>query len=340
MERKRIIIDNRVPMAGKLLAPVADVLELPAAEITREAVADADALIIRTRTRCNADLLAGSRVQFIGTATIGTDHIDLQWCAAQGIAVASAPGSNAPAVAQWVLATIGNYLKEKGIKPSDCRLGIVGVGHVGGIVGRWAEANGMGVLRNDPPRAEAEGSEGFVGLDELLGQSDIVTLHTPLTRSGKHPTHHLIGAAQLRLADRCRLLLNAARGGIIDEAALLKCGFGGDLAIDCWETEPVPNPELLSRAYVATPHIAGYSLEGKLRASAMIVGRIITHFGFGIATPECVFNTPEAPPLSAIMDSYNPLDDTRELRLHPDRFEQLRNSYRLRPELPGNATSP
>ena len=163
-----IIIEDRIPYIQGLLEPVAQVTYLPGCEITREAIADAQALIVRTRTRCDAQLLQDSKLQFIGSATIGTDHIDLDYCRQAGITVASAPGCNAPAVAQWTLASIALWLKKELLNPAEVTLGVVGVGHVGSIVARWAEQCGITVLRNDPPRALAEGSDGFSSLEQLL----------------------------------------------------------------------------------------------------------------------------------------------------------------------------
>ena len=203
----KIVIENRIPFIQGILEPVAQVCYLPADGITPLAVADADALLVRTRTRCNAALLQGSRVRFIGSATIGTDHIDLDWCSTHGIAVANAPGCNAPAVAQWVFAAIALWMQRHHIAaPEGLTLGVIGVGHVGSIVARWGRQLGFNVLLNDPPRGigaqlpspSVRGrGEGWdlqahgCSLDQLLCGSDIVTVHTPLTSTGQWPTWHL-----------------------------------------------------------------------------------------------------------------------------------------------------
>ena len=204
----RIIIENRIPFIKGLLEPVAQVTYLPANEITRQAVSNAHALVVRTRTRCDAQLLQGSQVHFIGSATIGTDHIDLDYCRQAGITVASAPGCNAPAVAQWTLASMALWLKKNHMNPAEATLGVVGVGHVGSIVARWAEQCGMRVLRNDPPRALTEGSDGFSTIKEIQQQCHIITFHTPLTREGDFPTWHLCDRHFLDNARQCRLVLN------------------------------------------------------------------------------------------------------------------------------------
>ena len=324
----KIVVENRIPYIQGALEPVARVAYLPAADITADAVRDADALLVRTRTRCDATLLQGSRVRFIGSATIGTDHIDLAWCRDHGITVCNAPGCNAPAVAQWVFAAIALWLQRSGAATGqDMTLGVIGVGHVGSIVARWAQQLGFNVLLNDPPRGIG------VPLYELLAISDIVTVHTPLTRDGLWPTWHLLGGRELAGMARCRLLINAARGGIIDEAALQ--GWLGDLALDCWEGEPLLNPDLLHRALVATPHIAGYSIEGKQRGTAMMIEALNHHYGWHLPVPHIAAPAQGANvvPLDAILASFDPRSLTASLQSHPDQFESLRNTYPLRHEV-------
>ena len=323
----KIVVENRIPYIQGVLETVADVVYLPASDITAEAVRDADVLLVRTRTQCDASLLAGSRVRFIGSATIGTDHIDLAWCHDNGITVCNAPGCNAPAVAQWVFSAIGQWMQRHEINnPQGLTLGVIGVGHVGSIVARWGKQLGFKVLFNDPPLG--------VGctLDHLLEQSDIITLHTPLTHDGQWPTWHLIGEAQLRQMEPCRLLLNAARGGVVDEEAL--GDWLGDLAIDCWENEPSLNLAVLQRALVATPHIAGYSAEGKHRGTAMIIEALNRHYGWQLPVPHIAAPAQGSDriTLQGIMQSFNPQPLTTQLQSHPDQFESLRNTYPLRHE--------
>ena len=324
----KIVVENRIPYIQGILEAVAQVKYLPAGDITAEAVRDADVLLVRTRTRCDAALLQGSRVRFIGSATIGTDHIDLDWCRDHGITVCNAPGCNAPAVAQWVMAAIGLWMQRSGIDTAHgLTLGVIGVGHVGSIVARWAQQLGFNVLLNDPPLGIG------VPLYELLSRSDIVTVHTPLTNGGQWPTWHLLGETPLRQMKNCRLLLNAARGGIIDEAALQD--WQGDLAIDCWEGEPTLNPDVLRRAIVATPHIAGYSIEGKQRGTAMMIEALNRHYGWHLPVPHIAAPAQGADgvTLDAIMTSFDPGPLTAQLQSHPDQFESLRNTYHLRHEM-------
>ena len=330
----RVIIDSHIPHIHGLIEPRAEVLYLEPDDITRDAVKDADALIVRTRTRCNADLLDGSRVRFIGSATIGTDHIDIDYCTSHDITVRNAPGCNAPAVAQWVFAAIGVWMRQRGItSPEGLTLGIVGVGHIGSIVARWAQQLGFSVLLNDPPREKREGSFDtvFSPLSELQHRCEIITFHTPLTREGEWPTWHLCNQEFLERA-KARLILNAARGPIVDNAALLD--WHGDVGLDCWENEPNISPTLLKKAIVATPHIAGYSLEGKQRGTAMMIEALNEHFGWDIPVP--VIDAPATGAgevtLAGIAASYDILADTARLKASPQDFESLRNLYRLRNE--------
>ena len=331
----RIVVDSHIPHIQGLIERHAQVLYLEPGDITREAVRDADALIVRTRTRCDAGLLDGSRVRFIGSATIGTDHIDLDYCARHGITVRNAPGCNAPAVAQWVLCAIAAWMRHWGITtPSGLSLGVVGVGHIGSIVARWARQLGFTVLLNDPPRESAEGSaDGFFSpLDLLQRQCDIITFHTPITRGGQWPTWHLCDQAFLDRLTRCRLILDAARGPIADNAALLR--WHGDVALDCWENEPDISRPLLEKAIVATPHIAGYSAEGKQRGTAMMLAALNAHYGWDIPIPEIAAPSTGAArvTLDGIVASYDILADTTALKASPSTFESQRNHYPHRPE--------
>lgn len=393
----KIIVDSHIPHIQGVIEPRAEVLYLEPEDITRDAVMDADALIIRTRTRCDAALLDGSRVRFIGSATIGTDHIDLDYCAARGITVCNAPGCNAPAVAQWVFCAINAWMQARGITTADrLSLGIVGVGHIGSIVARWARQLGFTVLLNDPPREMAERTEktektadgahakaqrreglfwaaanaertertentggteitektentggteitekteitggtdgGFLSLEELQRRCDIITFHTPITRDGQWPTWHLCDQAFLDALDHCRLILDAARGPIVDNEALLR--WHGDVALDCWENEPDISRELLEKAIVATPHIAGYSSQGKQRGTAMMLAALNEFYGWDIPVP--VIEAPATGAvnvtLAGIAASYDILADTSRLKAAPATFESLRNHYIHRPE--------
>lgn len=331
----KVVIDNHIPHIQGLIEPYAQVLYLEPGDITLDAVRDADALIVRTRTRCNAALLDGSRVRFIGSATIGTDHIDLDYCARSGITVHNAPGCNAPAVAQWVFCAIAAWMRHRRLtSPEGLTLGIVGVGHIGSIVDRWARQLGFTVLLNDPPRENREGSfDGtFSPLEELQRHCDIITFHTPITREGPWPTWHLCDQAFLDGLEHCRLILNAARGPIADNADLLR--WHGDVGLDCWENEPNILPALLDKAVVATPHIAGYSAEGKQRGTAMMLEALNGFYGWEIPVPTigCPATGAAQVTLDGIAVSYDILADTARLKAAPRDFESQRNHYLHRPE--------
>lgn len=327
----KTIIEANIPYIHGLIEPYSEVEYLESEDITPEAVRDADALLVRTRTRCDEALLGGSRVTFVGTATIGLDHIDLPWCAAHGIEAVNAPGCNAPAVAQWVLAVVARMMTKT---PADTVLGIVGVGHVGSIVENWARAIGFNVLRCDPPRRRAEGGD-FIALNELIARADIVTLHTPLYREGPDATYHMVDARLISALRPNAILLNAARGAIFHTEEVLRALSARPdvrLAIDCWEGEPQLNEQLLRRAEIATPHIAGYSLEGKHRATSLVVSALARHFGLPIDLGHIDMGTASRPSLQRIAQSYDPMPDDAALRAEPTALERLRNHYPLRPE--------
>ncbi len=332
----KIVADKDIPfLRGLLESRGAEVTYVPDYEITPSVVRDADALMVRTRTKCGRPLLEGSRVRVAATATIGTDHFDLDWCREAGIVAANAPGCNAPAVAQWVLAAAA------AICGDDLRgltIGVVGAGNVGSIVGRWAQDVGMHVLLCDPPRAEAEGAGPFVSLDEIARRADIVTFHTPLTLVGPHPSYHLADTAFFAAVERCPVILNASRGGVVDEQAALSALAAGRiraLGIDTWEGEPAVNPATLAAATVATQHVAGYSRPGKIRATQMALNAVTDALGMDrIDVPEMSEIPPERRPMTIerIRATYDIMADTARLKVSPDKFEHLRNTYPYRPE--------
>lgn len=325
-----IVIESHIPYIKGVFEPCAAVRYLAPEEITPAAVRDADALVVRTRTRCDAALLDGSRCRVIATATIGTDHIDMDYCRRRGIVVANAPGCNAPAVAQYVFASIAGLCRS-GV------LGVVGVGHVGGIVAAWGRDLGFEVLLNDPPRQAAGDGVDFHDLDEIAARADVVTFHTPLVRGGSWPTYHLAGKEFFGRLARRPVIVNAARGPVVDTDALLGAMDDGRVShavIDCWEGEPVLSARLLERASVATPHIAGYSIEGKRRATVAAASAVARELGLdvpvaGVGEPSVAGGIT----WDAVTASYDPMADTRMLREAPGSFERLRNGYALRHEV-------
>lgn len=334
----QVIVDNKIPYIKGLIETLADeVIYLPGKDFTPEVVKEADALIIRTRTLCNRQLLEGSKVQFIGTATIGFDHIDTKYCQEAGITWSNCPGCNAGAVEQYVHAALLLLQQEKGLQLKGACLGIVGVGHVGERIRRMAERIGMKVLLNDPPRADA-GEQGFTSLDTLAEQCDILTFHTPLIREGKYQTFHLADRTFFQKLQRRPYLLNTSRGEVVETEALLEAldtGTVTEAVIDVWENEPHISQELLNKVFIGTPHIAGYSADGKANATRMVL-KAFCHFfhkpsNFHIVLPTSSNAFSENENLR-ILQLYNPLKDYETLRTNPEHFEQLRGDYPLRRE--------
>ncbi|MBU3834524.1 MAG: 4-phosphoerythronate dehydrogenase PdxB [Candidatus Phocaeicola merdigallinarum] len=334
----KVIVDNKIPYIKGLIETLADeVIYLPGKDFTPEVVKEADALIIRTRTLCNRQLLEGSKVQFIGTATIGFDHIDTKYCQEAGITWSNCPGCNAGAVEQYVHAALLLLQQEKGLQLKGACLGIVGVGHVGECIRRMAERIGMKVLLNDPPRADA-GEQGFTSLDTLAEQCDILTFHTPLIREGKYQTFHLADRTFFQKLQRRPYLLNTSRGEVVETEALLEAldtGTVTEAVIDVWENEPHISQELLNKVFIGTPHIAGYSADGKANATRMVL-KAFCHFfhkpsNFHIVLPTSSNAFSENENLR-ILQLYNPLKDYETLRTNPEHFEQLRGDYPLRRE--------
>jgi erythronate-4-phosphate dehydrogenase len=289
----RILVDADVPAAEACFGGLGDVVRRPGREIDADALRDVDALVVRSITRVDEALLArAARLRFVGTCTIGTDHIDRDTLAARGIAFASAPGCNAEAVVDYVLGSLATVGERQGWRLAERRVGVVGAGNVGGrLLGRLA-AMGVDCLACDPPRVEAESVEaegvagqplpGFVGLDALIDQCDVLCLHTPLVREGPHATHHLLGAEAIAEVAPGTLLLNAGRGDCVDGAALRQRLAGqGDISavLDVWEHEPGIDPALRDLAELATPHIAGHSLDGKRRGTHLIYRALCRELG-------------------------------------------------------------
>ena len=354
----KIVADANIPLLADAVGPLGEVVALPAERITADAVRDADALLLRSVTKVGEALLAGSRVRFVATATIGFDHIDQRYLESRGIGFAYAPGSNARSVAEYVLAAIFTLAEKDGFRVADKVLGIVGCGNVGGRLGRLAEGIGMRVLRNDPPLARETGDPRYVPI-EALAEADIVTFHVPLQRSGPDATYHMINDARLAALARGVTVLNSSRGSVADSAAL-KRGVGsgqiGALVLDVWEGEPNIDMDLLGRTHLATPHIAGYSYDGKINGTRMVVEAMCRHFGLRREWDPAPLMPPPAVPRvrvqagltvqqalgQAIRAAYDiEADDARlrEIRGRPAEergkyFSTLRKKYAVRREFP------
>ena len=338
----KVVMDEKIPfLRDALLAMGHTVVALPGVAISHSDVKDADALFVRTRTECNASLLSGSNVRLIGTATIGYDHIDSEYCAKNNIRWVSAPGCNADAVLQYVQSSIYCWVQEKNRSLDGLTLGIVGVGEIGRRIARWAQSIGLNLLLNDPPRGLAEGGDDFVPLSCIAEKCDIITFHPTLSRDGDFPSYHLADEAFFRSLRRCPLFINASRGPVVDNAALVEAidnNLVCDAVVDVWENEPDINPTLLNKTFIATPHIAGYSAEGKLNASRMMLHAFVDFFSCGTEVPSIAL-----PALSdslivaatlpeALLSIYSPLSDTAVLKNSPATFEKQRNNYKLRRE--------
>ncbi|EJX07405.1 erythronate-4-phosphate dehydrogenase [gut metagenome] len=339
-KKMKVIVDNKIPYIREAIERIADeVVYVPGAEFTPALVRDADALIIRTRTQCNRALLEGSRVKFIATATIGFDHIDVDYCREAGIVWQNCPGCNAGSVEQYVHAVLLLLKRQKGLVLEGACLGIVGVGHVGSRVERMARSLGMRVLRNDPPRAD-QGEAGFVDLATLARECDVITFHTPLHREGVYRTFHLADAAFFEGLQRCPFILNTSRGEVIETSALLQALQQGQIreaVIDTWEHEPDISLDLLNRVFLGTPHIAGYSADGKSNATRMALEALCRFFqveaDFQIVPPALPEREYASDPETAFLQAYNPMTDSEALKAAPEKFEYFRGNYPLRREL-------
>ncbi|MFC1719966.1 4-phosphoerythronate dehydrogenase PdxB [Pseudomonadota bacterium] len=346
----KIIIDNKIPYIRGALEPFAEVIYLPGNLTTAEAVKDADALVTRTRTLCNRETLEGSRVRFIATATIGFDHIDTRFCQTAGIEWVNAPGCNAESVNQYMASALFSWAMRKDPPLQGKTMGIVGVGQVGSRIARTCEILGMNVLLNDPPRERTEGSAPFVSLQEIQQRADIITFHVPLNMDGVDCTYHMAGEPFIAGLKRQPLLINTCRGEVFDTGAVFRASETGAIAgliIDCWENEPELDLALLNRVDYGTPHIAGYSRDGKANGTTVSVRAISKYFGLGIDDWEPASIEPPPNPVieldgknqaeeailaQAVLSTYDIAIDDAALRNNTPLFEQLRGDYPVRRE--------
>ena len=343
-KRLKIVADKAIPFLEGVFDPYADMTYLPGDKIGPEDVRDADVLMVRTRTKCNADLLEGSKVKFIATATIGTDHIDFPYCDSKGIVVRNAPGCNAGGVMEYVFSALYGLASRKSISLQGDTIGIIGVGHVGSLIERMGRALGFKILKCDPPRAEAEGSFGFCDLEYLLQNSQIVTLHVPLDET----TRGMANSEFFSLMQPGAFFINASRGEVVcDDALKAAIPKLGPVIIDTWNHEPDIDLDLMDKVAIATPHIAGYSYQGKQNGTAAAV-RAVAHY-FGITElyeffPKTDLPENEAVKLdlkdlnqgeiaSVLQYNYPIFTDDFMLRLNPENFDRLRSEYNYRREV-------
>lgn len=353
----KIVADENIPFVVKCCESLGDVETMPGRAMTAEAVRDADVLFVRSITKVNERLLGGGSVKFVGTATIGVDHIDQDYLSQKGIGFASAPGSNANSVAEYVIAAMLSVGRKKKIRLEGKSIGIVGVGNVGSRVEKKVRALGMKPVLNDPPLQRQTGDEKYRPLSEITG-CDFITMHTPLTREGPDKTFHLASNEFFRSLKEGAVFMNTSRGAVVDESALkaaMNSGRLGGVVLDVWENEPQIDMELLRKVDLSTPHIAGYSFDGKVAGMVMIYEAACRHFGLepdkGMAD---LLPEPEVPSVEVdetIADEQEIIrqtvqqvyvinrDDfnTREIALVPEEergrfFDGLRKSYPVRRE--------
>jgi erythronate-4-phosphate dehydrogenase len=346
----KIIADDKIPFLKGALEPFAQVVYVPGKLINSEMLKDSDAMLIRTRTKCSDSLLEGTSVKFIGTATIGFDHIDIQYCNRHNIIWTNAPGCNSSSVQQYVAAALLKISSELHFNLKDKTLGIVGVGNVGSKVEKFARTLGMKVLLNDPPREREEGGKNFQSLDTILSESDIVTLHVPLNVVNEDNTYHLFDEESFEQMRKGAWFINSSRGEVTDTKALKKAlGSGklGGAVIDVWENEPDIDAGLLHQAFITTPHIAGYSTDGKANGTAMVVNFLCKILNLplenwypnNIPVPssqniiiDCSGKSDEEIVREAVSHTYNIDEDVARLRINPFDIEKQRGDYPIRRE--------
>ncbi len=344
----KIIADKNIPFLKGIAESYGDVVYLPGTHFTKENIKDADTLIVRTVAHFGQENLEGSRVKLICSATIGYDHIDTDYCDSHGIAWRNAPGCNSGSVQQYIASSLVTIARKKNFRLEGKTIGIVGVGNVGKKVAAIAEILGMRVLKNDPPRQEAEQGGDFVDMATIGKEADIITFHTPLTRTGDYPAFHLANKDFFESLGKKPVIINSARGGIVDTEAIKEAigkGLISGAVIDCWEKEPDIDLDYMGMVDMATPHIAGYSADGKANATRMSLESVADFWEMSreaidkivvpqVENPVIDYSTlnPGDTVGDIVLKTYNPLDDCRRLLSGPASFSSLRANYPLRRE--------
>jgi erythronate-4-phosphate dehydrogenase len=350
LDRIKIIADKDIPFLKGVFEPYAEIEYYRGNDITNKVVKNADALIIRTRTKCNRDLLQGSTVKFISSATIGFDHIDTDYCKKNKITWTNAPGCNSSSVQQYMAAALMYISKKHNFSLKERTIGIVGVGHVGTKIVKLAEYFGMTVLLNDPPRVREERLCGFISLEGILRDCDVITFHVPLNITGEDKTYHMIDEKLLEKVNPGTFIINTSRGEVADTESLKKALRSGKVAgaiIDVWESEPDIDVDLLNMVDIGTPHIAGYSADGKANGTSMSVRALSRYFNLGIDNwKPASIPVPEKTVIDiknrsasgediigeTIINTYNISEDVLRLRQSPETFEKQRADYPVRRE--------
>jgi erythronate-4-phosphate dehydrogenase len=346
----KIVADDKIPFLKGILEPYAKVEYCKGSDISRSILKDADALIIRTRTKCNKDLLDGTRLKFIATATIGFDHIDTAYCEANGIKWTNAPGCNSGSVKQYIASVLIRLSMNHHFSLAEKTIGIVGHGNVGSKVNSLAKALGMNVLINDPPLQRKDSSLNFVSLQEIQEKADIISFHVPLNKVGIDKTFYLADETFFNALKPGCLIINSSRGEVVKNAALKDALINYRIkgaVLDVWENEPNIDLELLQLLDFASPHIAGYSADGKANGTAMSVQAISDFFGFGlkgwfpenVPSPEnadfnldCNGKTKDEIISGLILSTYDVKEDDSRLRKSVETFEKQRGNYPSRRE--------
>lgn len=344
----KIVVDKNIPYIQNFVERYGDVTYLPGADFSKENIHDADALIVRTVTHFDEENLKDSKVKLICSATIGYDHIDTEYCNTHAIKWTNAPGCNSGSVQQYIISVLIILAQKYNFNLQDQTIGIIGVGNVGSKVASACEKLGLKVLLNDPPRADKEGIKEFVSLEYIKQNADIITFHTPLTKDGQYKTYHLGDEDFFNSLARKPIIINSARGGIVDTKAIkdaIRENKIAGAAIDCWENEPNIDTEYFDLVDIATPHVAGYSADGKSNATRMSLESLAMTFDLDASFLKEIKPLPAPNPVidlnkfsgknriyEAILQTYNPLSDYSDLKKDTTRFKQLRNEYPLRRE--------
>jgi len=344
----RIVADDKIPFLKGVLEKYAEVNYLPGDKISNADLLNADALLTRSITICNEDLLQNTSIKLIASATNGDDHIDKEYCSKNSIAWRNAKGCNTDAVVQYFTTALLKMAEEKNVELKGKTIGIIGVGNIGSRIQHVVELLGLKVLLNDPPRARNEGKEGFVDLEEIKETADIFTLHVPLSYGEQDKTFHLLDQEFFDGLKKPLILINTSRGAVIDTIALKDATREGKMinsCLDVWESEPEIDEELLGMVDIATPHIAGYSIEGKAKGTAMVVKAVSEFFSLGIIdwypdiTPGAIkldmncLNLADQKILQKVYSEVYPIKiDDDKFRANPENFELLRREYNYRYE--------
>lgn len=344
----KIIADKNIPFLKGVVEDFGETEYIAGTEFSNERIKDAEVLIVRTVAKLDRQMLENTSVKLICTATIGFDHIDTKYCEDNGIVWKNAPGCNSSSVQQYITSVLILLSQKKGFDLANKTIGIVGVGNVGKKVAKACEILGMRVLQNDPVREAIEGPDGFVSIETIKSESDIITFHTPLTHEGEFSTYHMANSAFFDSLEKKPVIINSARGSIIDTHAIKKAIRTQQISgavIDCWENEPEIDLEYMEMVDIATPHIAGYSADGKANATRMSLETIARFYDLDrspidninpLAPSESIIDLNKFEQsdrlYSALLATYNPMTDYEALKSAPYTFKKLRNEYPLRRE--------